>query len=800
MKNNALRNSPYAMNELTNQGFKADIIMKWVFILRIPIILTAFFIFFYMGYLGEYMEHDTSAGINNILDEGDPAVLRNKEFENTFGSSKNIIVALQTANIYRNGFLEFYSNLSNMLENIEGVKSVYSLTTISDIYGKKDQLFVEPFINTDAMPYSSEQLRRMQGYFSSHPFLTNRIVDQEGKGVVIFVQIDTDIVKNDEQEEKLANIVRNSTVMQIEEVVKKQRIDIKPHFAGGAVVSSEISEIQQGEGYIKNVMIVVFGVVLLIIFRSFWGVILPVFVATTTIAAIMGLKTLFHSSFSTIDGLLYALIFTISIADSIHIISAWYSKEYLIIEGKKERINRIMNHVLVPCFYTTLTTAIGFGAIAISGIPQLRHFGIFATIAVIIAFILTITLIPAALTLFDFWKKGSTDKMQNRTSKIRNNFLTKFNDTVIDALSRATYNGSRIIILFFIIIGIVAVFGIFKIKIGTNPYSFLKDTTVSNTALHFIEDNICGIEDFEIILEQNGNEPFKDPKLLLEVDKFQSYLLNMDGITQGNSIIIFLKLLNRAMHNEDPAYYKIPESRELVAQYVLLYEMSGDPQDLESWVDPYYNKLRLNFKVTNQSDFVEIKKKIRSYSIKNDVPFTVSITGSADLWNKVDRVFLYGQVNSLLISISVISVILFIIFKSLKLGLFSLIVNTFPILIGFGILGYSGIGLNMGTVLIAPIAIGIAVDDTIHFLTQFKNISIAESDLSIVFNKVFGMLTKPIVFTSLILAIGFGSNTISSFKPNEYFGFVSAIALLVAMVTDLFLLPALIAFFNSTKR
>jgi len=791
------------MNELNRTDIAVKAIMKWVLILKIPIILAAFFLFFYMGYLGQFIERDSSASIDNILDNDDPAVLQNREFEITFGSNKNIIIALETTGIYQNNFLEFYLKLSDKLEDIEEVDSVFSLVTLSDIYGKEDQLIVEPFIDIDEMPYTSRQLQRMSEYFREHPFLANRIVDQAGKGIVISVQIDTNSVSSGEQEEELAKTIKDITKRQIEEVKREKTIDIKPHFVGEAIVANEISEIQESEGYIKNVMIVIFGIILLIIFRSFWGVVLPILIATTTISAIMGLKTLFHSTYSTIDGLLYALIFTISIADSIHIISVWYSKEYLVIKDKKERIIKIMQHVLVPCFFTSLTTAVGFGAIAISGIPQLRHFGLFASIAVIIAFFLTIGLIPSLLTLpnTDYFKKKIPENRKKvQISETKLDFLTRFNETIINAFSSITYRRANIIILVFAVFGIVAIVGIFKIKIGTNPYSFLQDSTLSNSALHFIEGNICGIEDFEVVLEKSGKEPFKEPTVLLEVENMQAYISGLEGVTQSNSIITFLKLLNKALHDGENVFYNIPETKDLVAQYLLLYGMSGDSEELNEWIDPNYNKLRLNFKVSNQANFGKIKKKIKSYNEKSSIPFTIYITGSTELWNKVDGVFLNSQVFSLLISISVISIILFIIFRSLRFGFYSLIVNLYPILIGFGILGFSGIGLNMGTVLIAPVAIGIAVDDTIHFIIQFKSLSIRENDLRIILNKVFKMLTKPIVFTSLILALGFGSNTISSFKPNGYFGFVAAVTLLVAMVTDLFLLPALIVFFKSSKR
>jgi predicted RND superfamily exporter protein len=769
-------------------------LMNWVLRLRLPIILLSFFILFYFGHLGNSLETESSASISNILAEDDPSIVENEKFEEIFGSNESIVVALETDNVYHNPFLAFLIRLTEELESIEGVRDVHGLAaTLTDIRGEADELLTERFVTEEDLPYSAGQLSRMKQRFSGHPFLQNRFIDQAGKATLISVRIDTEMMTEDSQKEQLAALIAAATTDAIAEETKKGSLRITPHFAGSAVVGSQIREMQRTEDYIKLVMLIVLAAVLLIAFRTFYGVAVPLLIAMTSMSFVMGLKALFHSTFSTIDPMLYALIFTISVGDSIHVIAAWYGPEHAAIADKKQRILRIMQHVLMPCCLTSVTTAVGFSAVATSSIPELRKFGFFAAVAVVFAFVLTIALVPALLTLFEspsllakWTRRKAGPSIEPPLPRIRD-------DAITDVLVRLTHAHPRAILVSFAIAGAISVIGILRIHVGTDPYSFMMDTHPVNVALRFIEENVCGIQDLEVVLEADrDDEPFKDPALLREVEAFQRHVESFEGVTQGNSILAFVKLLNRAMHDNESARHALPETRALTAQYLLLYESSGNAESLGDWVSLPYDKLRMNFKVADDGDFELIRDQIEEYARKRELPFGYQITGSAELWYRADRVFLRSQLLSLLLALSVISIILFLVFRSVRYGVYSMAVNLFPILVGLGYLGFSGTGLNMGTVMIAPIAIGIAVDDAIHFLTRYRNLVDVESTSETRLRRVFRTVARPIIFTSVVLAIGFGSNSISAFKPNAYFGLVSALTLLVAMFANLLLLPAML--------
>ncbi|MBW1687847.1 MAG: hypothetical protein JRS35_22660, partial [Deltaproteobacteria bacterium] len=187
--------------------------MNWVLRFKLPIILLSLFILFYFGHLGSSLETESSASINNILPEGDPSIVNNEKFEEIFGSDETIVVALETDNVYHNPFLAFLIRLSQELESIEGVRDVHSLAaTLTDIHGEADELLTERFVSEEDLPYSARQLSRMKQYFSTHPFLQNRFIDQDGRATLISIRIDTDRMTEDAHKEQLAALITATTM------------------------------------------------------------------------------------------------------------------------------------------------------------------------------------------------------------------------------------------------------------------------------------------------------------------------------------------------------------------------------------------------------------------------------------------------------------------------------------------------------------------------------------------------------------------------------------------------------------
>lgn len=765
--------------------------LKW----KILIIVGAFIVFCIGSYYAQYLQMDNTAKVDSILKKTDPVVLDYQEYQSVFGGDQHLLVGIETEGVFTNEILTFLDDLSEKIKTVDGVTDVYSIATMYNIYAEK-QGNIDGFKQRDTN--RKAQLESIEQYMSEHPLFAGRLLDREGKFTLLQVHFRPTL---NEKEEILVNKIKNICA----ELIEERKLQITFHFVGAPVVSAAIAEAQKKEEFLYPLMLFILCLVLTLVFRRFFGVALPLAVVVMTMTFILACKSLTHSPMSTIDPLLYALITSISVGDAVHIIAAWYNQEFALGTSGRERMITILSELFAPCFLTSITTAIGFGSIAISSIPQIKHFGFFAALGVSFAFLLTIGFIPAMLVGFN--RKRRVKLIINGSEHCRRSRAQNFSLYFSSCLARFNIKYAKPVLACFGILFILAGLGMTRIQTGTNPYSFLKDSNPLNISLRLIEEKISGITDLEVILKAEGDKTFRDPELLQEVERLQAYISGLEGITKTDSFLTFPKFEGGVNYENEficPAQdWQRLSDRSLVSGERT--EESSYAYEQNDWINEEYDRLRINCKVANTADLALIQEKIRDFYkiIKEENSNAVTgltVTGSAVLWERTDKLFITSQIRSLLLALFLISVIMMLLFKSLKLGIFSLIVNVAPILCGLGMLGYTGIHLDMGTVMIAPIAIGIAVDDTIHFLTGFRKYSLQTQELKVIFYEVYKLTLKPIVFTSVILAAGFGSNMLSSFKPNAHFGMISACTLIMAMLCDLFLLPALIVVFSRDRR
>ena len=307
----------------------------------------------------------------------------------------------------------------------------------------------------------------------------------------------------------------------------------------------------------------------------------------------------------------------------------------------------------------------------------------------------------------------------------------------------------------------------------------------------FIDTRLNGANTIEISIQHKNGESLITPEILNTIDRIETYLADLPIVGTTTSVNTFIKQMNKSFHAEDPQFYAIPESREMIAQYMFIY--GGD--EMYNFLNDTYAWTRISARISEHSS-----KKLKAYIngiqdfIENkidDQNLEIRITGRTFLVNKLVKGIVDSQVNSLALAFIVIFATLFIVFKSFKLGLLSLIPNSLPILFNLGLMGVTGIPLNTATAIISAVVIGIAVDDTIHFLTVYQSGRNQKMSMGEAAIKAMRIKGEPIMLTSFILCCGFGVMVFSSFVPTIQFGFLSAVIMISAMVCDLVILPAL---------
>ncbi len=330
-----------------------------------------------------------------------------------------------------------------------------------------------------------------------------------------------------------------------------------------------------------------------------------------------------------------------------------------------------------------------------------------------------------------------------------------------------------------------------QLRVETNLIEFFKKSSPVRTSLDVVESSLAGVGSLDVSFKAEEIDAFKNPENLKIIEKVQNFISTLDGVDKTISFINFLKDMNQSFHNEQQSFYTIPQSAELVSQYMLLY----DSDDTEDYINNNYDHARLAARTTVHGTKQQqlLIKKIESYLNQIDhKDLNIRITGDAVEQVSVVNAIVRSQVYSLALATLVICVIMFLVFRSVSIAAFSLLPNLFPILLNFGIMGALDIPLDTGTALIAAVALGIAVDDTVHFLSEFQRLRAQGIATPKVLSSVIQKKGRAIISSSCILSLGFGVMVLSRFIPVVNFGLLCAVIMVTAVIGDLVLLPAVI--------
>lgn len=484
---------------------------------------------------------------------------------------------------------------------------------------------------------------------------------------------------------------------------------------------------------------------------------------------------------SPMTAILPPLIMALTVSDSIHIFT-----EFLKTDRSETELPLLMRktiqHLSVPCFLTSFTTAVGFASLYISDIPPIRHFGLAAASGMMIEFFLSMSIIPIGICFL------RNSKSLKKASSRHSTWIYRITSKIAQLIPKAKFFICGVSILLIAL----SIWGALNLKVETNLIEYFRKSSPVYQDAMFVDKNAGGVNTLEVSFQGKETDTFLMPKNLETMETVAQYLRNMPEIEQVTSINDFLKQMNKSFHNENPDYYKLPDSKNMTAQYLLLY--GGD--ELYNFIDTEYRWARLSARVTEHSS-TKLKVYIENLNefIKenlNNSGLEIRITGKTYLVNKLVKSIVDSQVKSLSLAFLIIFGVLFIVFRSFSIGLISIIPNTLPILFNLGLMGIVGIPLNTATAIISAVAIGIAVDDTIHFLNQYQ---LERKKGSSINNACIASMEKkgvPIITTSLILIVAFGILVFSSFVPTAQFGFLSAVIMLFAIISDLLILPTVL--------
>ncbi|MBN1495405.1 MAG: MMPL family transporter [Spirochaetes bacterium] len=553
-------------------------------------------------------------------------------------------------------------------------------------------------------------------------------------------------------------------------------------------------------------VLIVVAFVFFLNFGTLRGVVLPF--ATLVIADIwiMGLMGYLNIKLNMISTSLPTLMVAVGSSYSIHILNQYYiDLDDILKRGRKEGLRRSMGHISVTVLLAGLTTFFGFLSLATNQITGIREWGISSAIGVLFAVIIATSMIPALLEILP------------RNAHTGRGFFTRAaangrRETPADAVSRflsgLAVNHSRAVVAITVAIALAALVGLSMIRVETSVLTYFKKDDYIRRTIPEIQ-KYGGAMGVNMLVDSGSPDGIKDPAFLRELDRISEWLLSPENadlyISRADSISSIVKTMHRAMNNDDPALYRVPDSAATIREYFEIF--SGDDSDFDGRIDEFeplldedYRTAMIFAKIKSPednflytTDLQEILDNIDTYLKKTlPAPYSARITGEPRIIIALSSYVVQGQLMSLLLSLIVVLVIVILLFKNWKAGLISLIPIGFAVTISFGIMGWFGIRLDTATAIIAGITIGIGIDDTIHFLNTYRHFRERRLGVDETIRNTLAISGKAIIYTSLALIAGFSILVLSNFKPIVLFGLLVSITMIATTMGALLILPAVI--------
>ena len=582
-----------------------------------------------------------------------------------------------------------------------------------------------------------------------------------------------------------------------------QHFDFYP--VGNASMMDFAMKSMDEAGILLLIMILIIIGLLWSLLKSFNAVVWPVVIILISTCWTIGGAAWLGVEVDTMVSMTAMLIITIGVADCVHIMSTYliYRREEM---DHEEALTQSYRKTGIPVLITSITTMCGMLALTVSGLPQFVVFGIMSAAGVGCAWFFTWTLLPACL---DLWHPMKGIKMAD--VKVKTKGLTWFISAgwiqpLLNKIPGFVSPRPLKIAIFFL--GLLALFsyGMSQVKVNTNIVELTEKGSELRIAYELVDEQMMGAQNMEIMLDFRSADALKDPRILQAIDDLEQRLITQypQFVKKTFSLAGIIKDTNRVMNNGDQEFYRVPKDRLLNAQLMFLFS-NANPEDRSSLVDDNFEKTHISVMLKNSGsyeyrDFFQNVAKdideIFSPLKESYTEFDVVVTGSLALIMELSQTMSESQLNSFLFAIVIISLIMILTLGSLQGGVISILPNVIPAVFTFGMMGLMDVSLDADTMIIAPLIIGIAVDDTIHFITHYRDALMQGSSVEKALRDTIKEVGQAITFTSMILGFGFVVLSFSGYGGLSKMGVFGSMGIFVALICDLILMPSLICIFK----
>lgn len=676
--------------------------------------------------------------------------------------------------------------LTEAIRQIPEVKSVISLTNAPDIITSVARESARLVPNLNASHAALEDLKRK---LAEQPVYLKNLVSADGRAAAINIFFEN---IGDDEFFRRGIDDRIQALIDSEQKTGQEKLYYTglPHFK----VHSTRSMWTDLTLFIPLTLLLTI-VVLFLSFRSFRGVLLPTITVVVSLIWTLGIMALAGSSVSLGNMALPPLVLVLGTAYSLHVVADYYelSRSDL---ASSVVVSETLRMTTTPLFIAALTTVIGFLSLAVNSIVSIRELGLYASVGISIAFLLSVVLVPASLVLLP----PPTRRAEAFSPRI---------SAALRTLAQLSSRHRRVVIAAGLLIALLSTWQGSTIQVGSDFQSFFRETDPIRQATDAINRALVGSMTFYVVIEGEEKDIVKKWDSLWRIKNLQLYIDSLPGVEKTVSFVDYCELIDRGIQEipleppegeivESPlpevktTFWSNPAQLQGVMRLVFLNAAS-----VTSVVNhPNYTRttILVRTSLSRSSDIAALVDKIETFAHSHFPPeLRVHPTGNLILLTRTTGSIVSGQIWSLALTAGIIFVLMAAMFLSTRVGLIAMVPNVFPLFVFFGLMGVTGAELNFGTNIIASIALGVAVDDTIHIMMRLSSAIRTTSDQEHALLETLSTVGKPALYASLVLCLGFLTLCFSTFVPIREFGFLSAATIIVGLVGEIALLPALLA-------
>jgi len=750
---------------------------------RLPLLIVVFLITVFMAYQAQFVTMSYKFG--GILPKDDSTQVEYDRFTERFSEDGNVLVLGVKGEKFHSYpiFAEWYE-LGNDLRNIDGVDSVFSEAHLFTLKKNNDLRKFQLERVVQRKPQSEEEVDSLKKVISSLPFYSGLLFNDSTGASLMMLFTNRDKFNSEERVEVVEAIEQR-----VDEFTATSGLDV--HLSGLPYIRTmQTAKIKQELGMFVGLAAAITALLMLLFFKSFRVMFISLLVVIVGVIWSLGTISLLGFKLSALMGLIPPLIIVIGVPNCVFLLNKYHS-EYKNHGNQIKALNRVIHKVGNATFMTNATTAMGFATFIFTQSAMLKEFGIVASINILSVFLLSLIIIPG---LFSF----INPPRERHVKHLERTWVSKV-VSVLEAMVKnhrtATYIGAVIVIG-------LSLYGMTKVQSTGNIVDDLPKDDQIIKDLNFLEENFAGVMPLEILVSTKDSSRVTRDKTLRKIEKLQGVLESYPEISRSLAITDAVKFAKQAYYNGIPSKYSLISSYEksFIAPYIRGNESDvGDVSKI--FLDSTQYTTRISAQIadigTIELDSLMASLKPKVYEIFPKDEYKVTLTGTSIVFLDGTDYLVKNLFISLAIAITVIAILMALLFNSARMVLISLIPNLIPLLFTAGLMGFFGIAIKPSTILVFSIAFGISVDDTIHFLSKYRQELKARSwDISTCIINAVHETGVSMIYTSIILFFGFLVFTASNFGGTVALGMLVSVTLLVAMISNLVLLPSMLMSFQ----